>query len=77
MSNRPITDQELNRAIYHVSLTPDGAILIDHLKEQYGEVSLRGSTTNGIDPYAMAANVGAHDVYIDIKERIEDGNLAR
>ena len=69
---RALTDQELNRAIYHVSMTPDGSALIDYLKEECGERRLLNA-----DPYLMAANVGAHDVYIDIKERIEDGNMAK
>jgi hypothetical protein len=74
--DRGAEQRALNRAMFDVSQTPEGKIMLEYLELAYGG---RLSVTSGeiVDPNRTLLNAGRQDVYLDIKTRIENGRLAR
>ena len=53
--------QELMKAFHHFAESPDGKIIMEYLRIQYGEAVI--DTHN---PTSMADRVGARNVYLDM-----------
>lgn len=66
-----------NRTIYNCFNTPDGAKVLDWLDTQVSGISMRKTKDGHVDPYATLYANGQQDLVKLIKQRIQDGKLAR
>ncbi len=65
-----------NRAIYVMATTPEGKVFMTWIDKLSGRV-LRKTPDGVVDPYAMAYAAGQNDLIKQIKDMINDGQLAR
>ena len=66
-----------NRVVFNCFSTPDGHDTLEWLERMVSGMSLRKSKDGRVDPYATVYADGQHDLVRLIKQRIEDGKLAR
>ncbi|RKZ99938.1 MAG: hypothetical protein DRQ42_06640 [Gammaproteobacteria bacterium] len=67
---------EENRAFYNCLSTKDGTTVIEILDRMVSGNLLR-KHDGGVDEHATMYAIGQHDIVKQIKQRIEDGKMAR
>lgn len=71
------SNRKVNRACFIVSQTPDGEVMLDALRKQFGGVPIKKTGDGAVDPNAIVVQAGSNLVIETLEGWIENGKLAR